>query len=159
MTVCYAWHHPYEYRPFPCATCGHHYWEHSHKLLEYDPPNGRRPRAIISIDDAVDAAIQAGGTAHLDVDLRPRYQMMMDRTIGVCDWYRLRAAQEVEKQADALLVYHEAAAGDHAATIRAVAKNEMFEVTTFHDLALRQRRYIMSNGITQVVVPIPEEEP
>lgn len=141
MTVCYG-HQWSTSRSRRCARCGHDYWEHSHfeTLLE----GGRVRRSIIAY----------GGTPYRTV-----YDRMMDRTIGVCDWYKLRAAQEVEKQADALLVYHEAAAGDHAATIRAVAKNEMFEVTTFHDLALRQRRYVMSNGITQVVVPIPEEEP
>jgi hypothetical protein len=123
--------------------------------------DGRIKRTIIAY----------GGTPYRTV-----YDRMMDRTIGVCDWYKLRVAVEVEKQADALLASLKAPLDkvySSEEVARSILKNhyrpivfhepeeaeEMHEITTFNDLARGQRRYIMSNGITQVVVPIPEEEP
>lgn len=143
MTACYG-HRWSVGRSRRCARCGHDYWEHSH--LETFLDDGRIRRSIIAY----------GG-----IPYRTVYDRMMDRTIGVCDWYKLRAAQEVEKQADALIAYANTPLDKVYSSEEvwwAREQTEPVEVTTWSDFAQRCRRYLNPNG-SITVVSTKDDEP
>lgn len=93
MSVCYAHEYPDDSvaaEVMPCRACGHYVWEHSHDLAEGGGGPYRRlvtrHMAQYMYDLARHGLSKVPHAQLPQPDLRPRYQMMMDRTPGVCEW-------------------------------------------------------------------------
>jgi hypothetical protein len=109
MTVCYAHEYPDDSvaaEVMPCRVCGHYVWEHSHDLAE---GGGGPYRRLVTrhmaqyMYDLARHGLSKVPQAQLPPpDLRPRYQMMMDRQPTVTGWYdAVRRRAEIDAWMDA----------------------------------------------------------
>lgn len=128
MTACYAHEYPDDSvaaEVMPCRACGHYVWEHSHDLAEGGGGPYRRlvtrHMAQYMYDLARHGLSKVPYIRLPPPDLRPRYQMMMDRQPPACEW--------VEAQMN-----------------KAIRRADAIDVSTYADLAAGYRRYITHRG-------------
>lgn len=102
MTVCYAYDGTATSGYYsPCEKCGHWFWRHSHRVI-IEPSRTIHeiiPRQWALHQFHIQSASLPGNVVLGGPDIRPRYQMMMDRQPGTCAWVKARMHREEVRRA------------------------------------------------------------